>query len=213
MRKPPHIIEIFLQPGDLYFGDRNTRIRTVLGSCVSLTFWHPGLLVGGMCHYMLPNRSHELHTASERALDGRYADEAIEMLSKEFNEIGVPHREYKVKLFGGGNMFPDRSNPVSHVGIKNVEIARRLVTKHGFNCVAENLGGDGHRNVIFDVWSGNVWVKHVVIARKEHAPQAVKQQVTISEILTGECLAPYSRDDRGRLSGGASGIDSFAGEK
>ena len=167
MNKPSQAIEIFLQPGDLYFGDRDNRIRTVLGSCVSLTFWHPGLLVGGMCHYMLPNRSLERRTASDLPLDGRYADEAIEMLTKEINAVGVPHREYEVKLLGGGNMFPDRSNPVSNVGIKNVETARQLVKKHGYNCVAEHLGGDGHRNIIFDVWSGDVWVKHAVIARQE----------------------------------------------
>ena len=167
MNKPSQAIEIFLQPGDLYFGDRDNRIRTVLGSCVSLTFWHPKLLVGGMCHYMLPNRSLERRTASDLPLDGRYADEAIELLTKEINLAGVPHREYEVKLFGGGNMFPDRSNPVSNVGIKNVETARQLVKKHGYNCVAEHLGGDGHRNIIFDVWSGSVWVKHAVIARQE----------------------------------------------
>lgn len=167
MQKPEHVIEIFLQPGDLYFGDKDNRIRTVLGSCVSLTFWHPGLLVGGMCHYMLPNRAHERRAASVHELDGRYADEAIEMMSKEINVSGVPHREYQVKLFGGGNMFPERSNPVSHVGRKNVEIARKLVAEHGFNCVAEHLGGDGHRNVIFDVWSGHVWVKHATLARPD----------------------------------------------
>ncbi len=40
-------MDIFLQPGELYFGDSDTCIRTVLGSCVSLTFWHPKLLGGG----------------------------------------------------------------------------------------------------------------------------------------------------------------------
>ena len=167
MPRPLHIVEIFLQPGDLYFGDCNTRIRTVLGSCVSLTFWHPALRVGGMCHYMLPNRSQEKRRVSQLAPDGRYADEAIEMLTREINQIGAPHREYLVKLFGGGNMFPNRSNPVSHVGIKNVESARSLVARHGFNCVAEHLGGDGYRNVIFDIWNGNVWVTHAAIARDE----------------------------------------------
>jgi chemotaxis protein CheD len=173
MQKPPHVLEIFLQPGDLYFGDKDTRIRTVLGSCVSLTFWHPGLLVGGMCHYMLPNRAHERRGVSTQALDGRYADEAIAMLKKEIDAVGVPYREYQVKLFGGGNMFPDRSNPVSHVGLKNVDTARQLVTRHGFNCVAEHLGGIGHRNVVFDVWSGSVWVKHAVIERAAETPPKI----------------------------------------
>jgi chemotaxis protein CheD len=167
MRKPPHVIEIFLQPGDLYFGDRDTRIRTVLGSCVSMTFWHRQLLVGGMCHYMLPNRSPKRRTGQAQELDGRYADEAIDMLIKEINAVGAPCREYEVKLFGGGNMFPERSNPVRNVGIQNVEMARKLALRHGFNCVAENLGGDGHRNVIFDVWSGHVWVRHASIGNNK----------------------------------------------
>lgn len=177
MYKPPHVIEIFLQPGDLYFGDRDTRIRTVLGSCVSLTFWHPTLMVGGMCHYMLPNRSQEKRGANAVTLDGRYADEAIVLLTKEIDALGIPHREYQVKLFGGGNMFPERSNPVSNVGIKNADAARQLVSKHGFNCVAEHLGGDGHRNVIFDVWSGHVWVKHALIARQESAPKVINNSI------------------------------------
>ncbi|HEX5364886.1 MAG TPA: chemotaxis protein CheD [Gallionella sp.] len=177
MNKPSHVIEIFLQPGDLYFGDRDTRIRTVLGSCVSLTFWHPKLLVGGMCHYMLPNRSHDRRRTSAQALDGRYADEAIDMMTKEIDAIGVPHREYQVKLFGGGNMFPGRSNVKEHVGMKNVDTARKLVIRHGFNCVAEHLGGMGHRNVIFDIWNGHVWVKHAVIARHEAAPEADKKDM------------------------------------
>jgi chemotaxis protein CheD len=181
MRKPFHTIEIFLQPGDLYFGGRDTRIRTVLGSCVSLTFWHPALLVGGMCHYMLPNRMQERRNVGLQALDGRYADEAIEMLIKDINAVGVPHHEYQVKLFGGGNMFPDRSNPISNVGIRNVETARQLVARHGFNCVAEHLGGDGHRNVIFDIWSGHVWVKHVVIEKLEIVNLDKNRRIKCSE--------------------------------
>jgi chemotaxis protein CheD len=181
MHKPAHTIEFFLQPGDLYFGDRDSRIRTVLGSCVSLTFWHPNLLVGGMCHYMLPNRSQEQRKVAGRVLDGRYADEAIEMMTNEINAVGMPHREYEVKLFGGGNMFPDCSNRVSNVGIKNVDTARRLVKKHGFNCVAEHLGGDGHRNVIFNVWSGHVWVKHAVIARKEVTLPKTEKNIQIQD--------------------------------
>lgn len=167
MKKPAHVIEIFLQPGDLYFGDKDTRIRTVLGSCVSFTFWHPALLVGGMCHYMLPNRSLERRGMSELALDGRYADEAIALLNAEVDAVGVPHNEFLVKIFGGGNMFPDRNHSAGHVGIKNAETARWLVSRHGFNCVAEHLGGDGHRNIVFDIWNGDVWVKHAVIPRQE----------------------------------------------
>ncbi len=153
--------EIFLQPGEHHFGDRNTRIRTILGTCVSLTFWHPILLLGGMCHFMLPSRGEERRRIDPPLPDGRYADEAIDILLKKIASIGTSHREYQVKLFGGGNMFPSRNG--SHVGMKNVEAARKLVLDHGLNCVAEHLGDCGYRNVIFDISNGNVWVKHAAI--------------------------------------------------
>ena len=165
---PLQPLEIFLQPGEHYFGDRDTRIRTVLGSCVSMTFWHPQLLMGGMCHYMLPAREHERRGDSAPVPDGRYADEAVALLMREIDGIGASHREYRVKLFGGGNMFPNtRKSKEAHVGQRNIETARLLVKKHGFVCVAEHLGGIGHRNVIFDVWNGDVWVRHSEIKRAE----------------------------------------------
>ena len=85
MRKPPHVIEIFLNPGEFYFGDRDVRIRTILGSCVSITLWHPKLLIGGMCHYMLPSRQGR---ETKRA-DGKYADEALGLLFEEIRRGGT----------------------------------------------------------------------------------------------------------------------------
>lgn len=175
---PLQPLEIFLQPGDHYFGDRETRIRTVLGSCVSMTFWHSQLLVGGMCHYMLPSRDNERRSGGGPRPDGRYADEAVILLMKEIDAVGASHKEYQVKLFGGGNMFPEtRKQSDGHVGQRNVETARRLVKKHGFVCVAEHLGGIGHRNVIFDVWNGDVWVRQRDIVRSEaDAGAAVRKE-------------------------------------
>ena len=157
MRKPPHVIEIFLQPGELYFGDRSTRIRTVLGSCVSLTLWHPSLLIGGMCHYMLPSRG----KPAAGTLNGKYADEALERLLSEIKAAGTRPHEYELKVFGGGNMFPRlvKAGDCRDVPCKNVRAARELAVRHGFAIKAEHLGGEGHRNVIFDVWSGHVWVR------------------------------------------------------
>ena len=53
----PEPREIFLNPGEYAFGTELDRIRTILGSCVAVTFWHPGLRLGAMCHYLLPARS------------------------------------------------------------------------------------------------------------------------------------------------------------
>jgi chemotaxis protein CheD len=162
MYQQDKVTEIFLQPGELCFGNRHTRIRTVLGSCVSLVFWHQGLLAGGMCHYMLPSRSYERRAASVMPLDGRYADEAMERMAIEIDAAGAPRREYQVKLFGGGNMFPGIARPeTGKVGEKNVSVARELIAKHGFDCVSEHVEGSGHRNLSFEIWSGVVSVRHM----------------------------------------------------
>lgn len=160
MRKPPHVIEIFLNPGEFYFGERDTRIRTVLGSCVSITVWHPALLIGGMCHYMLPGRQGQ----EMKPADGKYADEAFGLLLEEIRRSGTRLEEYQVKLFGGGNMFQQQlPGKHSHIGTKNAEAGRHLVKHHGLRLTSEHLGGVGHRTVLFDIWSGHVWVRHLAL--------------------------------------------------
>lgn len=163
--KPLHTVDIFLQPGEVYFGGRDTRIRTLLGSCVAIVMWHPGMLAGGMCHYMLPQSP----VRPRKALDGRYADEAMELMLREIRSVCTVPSEYRVKLFGGGHMF-SAQQPASkeHIGAKNVDMARTLLKRHGFAACAEHLGGIGHRTVLFDIWSGHVWMRH--------QPQVVSEQ-------------------------------------
>ena len=172
MKKPAHITEVFLQPGDFYFGGKDTRIRTLLGSCVSITLWHPTRLIGGMCHYLLPRREQR----RTQTLDGRYAEDAIRLLLREIRGAKSHPSEYQLKIFGAGNMFSGQSRPdtcgrlhgswdemraCGNISCKNISIARSLAALHGFEIEAEDLGGAGHRQVIFDIGSGHVWVRHV----------------------------------------------------
>ena len=46
MVRLPDLIDIFLQPGEYFVGDADYQIRTMLGSCVSMTLWHPGKRIG-----------------------------------------------------------------------------------------------------------------------------------------------------------------------
>ena len=150
--------EIVLQPGDWHFGDAGTRMRTVLGTCVSVVFWHAALRIGGMCHYLLPGRSPR-HGGQ---LDGRYAEDAFELMLCEIRLRGTKPSAYQLKLFGGGDMFPDagRSDAL-HVGMKNAEAARALVRRHGLHCACEHLEGVGHRNIVFDVRDGQVLMRQM----------------------------------------------------
>ncbi|MBN2679185.1 chemotaxis protein CheD [Acidithiobacillus montserratensis] len=165
------IMEIFLQPGDWYFGDKQTRIRTLLGSCIAITIWHPRLLVGGMCHFLLPERG---NCAATPGLDGKYGDEAVAVLLQEVRKQRTQPGEYVCKIFGGGNMLQSLAarhslreqrfssgsvSECSDVPCKNVRAARSLVSQAGFRVAASHLGGHGHRNLYFEIWSGDVFLK------------------------------------------------------
>src|SRR5437016_1401557 len=96
------VIDFFLQPGEHYVGDATCRIRTLLGSCVSITLWHPQRRIGAMSHFLLSNRP----AAAGEALDGLYAEEAMSLMLRDLERERVFAQECQAKLFGGGNMFP-----------------------------------------------------------------------------------------------------------
>jgi len=148
--------EIFLNPGDYAFGDERTRIRTILGSCVAVTFWHPGLRVGAMCHYLLPSRA----PSQTEPPGGKYAEEVITLIADQFAGRGLAPTAFQVKMFGGSNMFPGLTLGESlNVGTKNIHMGLAVLTRHGFNILNYDLAGGSNRTVVFELWSGEVWVR------------------------------------------------------
>ena len=150
-------VDVFLQPGDLYFGDADTRIRTILGSCVAITMWHPQRRIGGMSHCLLPGGG---RNAGPGEWDGRYVDEAIAWLFHEAQARGTRPSEYQVKIFGGGDMFATSSAPgQSSIGQKNTIQALYVLGKAGLTVLTRDLGGSVSRSLIFEIASGDVWVR------------------------------------------------------
>ena len=156
---PDFVLDLFLGPGEFYFGDEGTRIRTILGSCVSFTVWHPVRRIGGMNHIVLPSRGRARRPDEE--MDGRFADESMEMFLKEIKQAGCKPTDFEVKIFGGGNILANKgvTNNVMDIGTRNIQASEELLKKHGFRVVAEHLGGLTHRQILFEVWSGDVWLK------------------------------------------------------
>ncbi|WP_421683094.1 chemotaxis protein CheD [Stutzerimonas urumqiensis] len=150
-------IDLFIHPGEYEFADENFCLRTTLGSCVAIVLWHPQRRLGGMCHYMLPGRTRR----AGQALDGKYANEALELMIAEARKRGTRAEQYEVKLFGGGDMFPAQGKQLPSVAGRNINAVRALIEAHGLHIKSESLGGAGYRNVIFDIASGDVWVRHV----------------------------------------------------
>ena len=84
------------------------------------------------------------------------------MFMRELERSNTEASEYEVKIFGGGSQFTINAKHANmSVPDKNISAGYALLKQYGFKVKAGNLGGTGHRNVIFDVWSGHVWLRHV----------------------------------------------------
>jgi len=142
----------FIHPGQFHFSDGDCHIYTILGSCVSITLWHPVKYIGGMCHFVLPKR-----TSADRspAPNGRYGDEAVELFRRQLSARGIKFTDCQAKVFGGSNMLgADESQVENTVGTRNVEI------------LVMHVGESGHRRIVFDIGTGDVWVRHESLTGK-----------------------------------------------
>lgn len=152
-------IIVFLNPGEYFVGDARHRIRTLLGSCVSITLWHPELRIGAMSHFLLSERSAKI----SGPLDARYGKEALSLMQTELMRHGVNPKACTAKIFGGGDMFPQHRGMANaaQIGRRNGEAARSLLEAQGIRVSSESLFGVGHRKIMFDVKSGHVWARQV----------------------------------------------------
>jgi chemotaxis protein CheD len=174
-------VDVFLKPGEWFVGDASHRIRTVLGSCVSVTLWSPSLRVGAMSHFLLATRAGVRPPASVtgldlRKLDARYGDEALRLMLHELARREVAPATCEAKIFGGGNMFPEQCKAAigPAVGRRNGEAAREMLLAQGIAVVSESLFGDGHRQVAFDIDTGDIWARQ--LAPAPAAALAARQQ-------------------------------------
>lgn len=154
-------IDVFLQPGEFFVGHDGYRIRTVLGSCVSMTLWSPIHRIGAMSHFLLSTRG-GAPGGLPIGLDGKYGDEALDLMLHDLARMKVWAGQCQAKIFGGGDMFPNhKTRGALAVGRRNGEAARSLLLAHGIQAISESLFGEGHRQIVFDVASGHVWSRQV----------------------------------------------------
>lgn len=154
--------KVTLHPGDFLFGEPGTHIHTLLGSCVAITLWHPRLHIGGMCHFVLPTRpNNEPIPVNHADADGRYGNEAMILFEIGARLHGTKLNEYQGKIFGGANMFGQQARSDEDlVGERNAAAAITMLMQHNIDVAVAHVGETGHRRVVMDVGTGEIWVKH-----------------------------------------------------
>lgn len=157
--------KIIIHAGEYCFDRAGTHVHTLLGSCISITLWHPLKKIGGMCHFALPQNPHKSSVPNPR-----YAEDCLELFQRSCKTRGTRIQEYEAKIFGGSDVttvYPQEIDKTERqpVGEKNSRAAFELLTSAGANIVAAHVGETGYRRIIFDISSGDVWVKFKTIQK------------------------------------------------
>ncbi|MDH5378148.1 MAG: chemotaxis protein CheD [Gammaproteobacteria bacterium] len=154
---------VYLMVGDLYFGDDVDEIKTLLGSCVAITLWHPRLKHGGMSHIILPEAD---PSSTDDPNDTRYAGGAVHAFMKKITGFGMKPSQYQVGLYGGGRMFATGdAKTMMDVGMRNVRMTRSLLEQHGFKVDQEDAGGEFYRHVHLNLHTGDVNVRATPVSK------------------------------------------------
>lgn len=134
-----------LLPGDIALGLTNDRLKTLLGSCVSVILTDPRRTVGVMCHIVhvgRPNADNINNTA--------YGDVAMATMFAQLQNIGVVPQLCEAYVYGGGNMFPQVFNQ-THVGAKNADWVLDFLHRQRIAVVEQDVCGTGYRKVAWTV--------------------------------------------------------------
>ncbi|MDH5180550.1 MAG: hypothetical protein OEZ39_06080 [Gammaproteobacteria bacterium] len=147
------VMEIFLHPGEMYFGKAPAVISTLLGSCVAVTLWHPKKHIGGMCHIVLPE-------SPQGACDMKYGDCAIAEFAKQAVKYSTRSGEYKVHVYGGSDMFPDmKKSSNMNIGGRNIAKVNELLELYKFRVDEVDTGGNNSRKIKLDLSNGSVMAR------------------------------------------------------
>lgn len=146
---------VYLYPGQIVTSGQPLMVSTILGSCVSICLWDPEARVGGINHYLLPNNP------LNGQVDLRYGNTAIERLIERLLALGVKKQRIVAKIVGGASILTNFSDARKSIGDQNVDIARKLLAKHGIDVSGEQTGGTRGRKLLFHTGNGCVFSKEI----------------------------------------------------
>jgi chemotaxis protein CheD len=160
----PVLPDLNLQPGELFMSLDPSVLRTILGSCVGVTFWSRRMGAGALCHAVLP-RCPQAWPPGARLADGyRYVDFSIRYIAAQFDALGARRNELEVKLFGGADVLPTSGSRTRGltVGAQNCISATEVLEEEGLTVCASDLGGTRGRRIHFHTGTGEVLLQRLV---------------------------------------------------
>ncbi len=155
------LANVYLKPGEIFISDKPVVVKTVLGSCISVTMFNSRLRIGAICHGMLPECD-EMNGCNCDGDEGvRYVDCSIRNMLEKLHSFGILNNEIEVKMFGGADMFKTirgKPNPMN-VGEQNIKAAFKIMGDSNLRLAASDIGGPSGRALMFIPNTGEVFLK------------------------------------------------------
>lgn len=150
---------IYLYPSKIFVSDLETKILTILGSCVSICLYDVKNKYGGMNHYMLPLwNGNELPTP-------KYGNIAIPKLIEKMENLGSNKNNLVAKMFGGGDVL-ETKNDIFNIGQRNVDLGREILSNYNIPIISESVRGVFGRKIVFN--NINNQVQHKFIKKNKN---------------------------------------------
>jgi len=151
--------QIFLRPGDYFFGQHEGQVTTLLGSCVAIILWHPRWRLLAMSHYLLPS-----DPTAQAPHDTRYGEGVFQRIHADMLRHGTRPAEYRKGIFGGGSLITTPNNNATtsnssaarRVGRNNADFARQQFSLRNWSIDLCDLNGDHYRRLNIDGVNGSV---------------------------------------------------------
>lgn len=133
----------YVHPGQVFVSNGPGTLTTILGSCVAVCLHDPKLHLGGLNHYLLPNR------CAPGELEGRYGPSAIAQLIDGMLLHGASPRRLVAHVVGGAAVLAAFDATSDHLGRRNIEIARELLSARHIPVLTWEVGGNRGRKLAF----------------------------------------------------------------
>ncbi len=129
-----------------------------LGSCIGIALYDKEKRIAGLVHIMLPDS----RQFKEIVNPLKYADLGVDILLKEMMDYGCRKENIIAKIAGGASMFnfPDKKI-ISDIGKRNSEAVINAMNKLSIPIIAEDIGGNKGRTMIFESENGSVTIRSI----------------------------------------------------
>jgi two-component system chemotaxis response regulator CheB len=127
-------------------------MATLLGSCVAVCLKNEAKPHAAMNHYLLAE-----NPGARDPDKGRYGDTSIETIVWLMQKLD-PNGKMTAKIYGGGAVV-GHLGAASDIGLKNIDMARRMLKRKNIPITEEDVGGTSGRRIYFDTASNRVVVK------------------------------------------------------